>query len=1254
MLKSNHVHVTVPLLLLASSNPRLLSHLPLHSYVLSAANHEKIMSNCLRQLALPGNEKESIRPLSSKSLAALALVMSDSLLDRLVKTLLEKIASGGQRVASGSGARSPQRLQRTASVDTALRVLEGADARTLIRTMGTIAGSVGHRLSDHVSSLVPMFLDCIGSYDPNPENAEEMSDEDMIYINEVREFSFSGLEVFVRCCPNAILPFLKVQEGSAIMDISTSNGKQGGLGLSSPDSDAGSVINCAMDFIKYDPNFVGDDDGSEGGSDEEEDDEYSDGEVYSGGDDDDDSSWKVRRAALKVIRAVIEAHPALNKVVHERCTVELLNRFHERADQVREDVLRCFIALLESTRAPDVTTVVDVAASDINVMRAPVAFGSRGRARSTVPFLVERMGEVLNGFEFLMKPKTDIDLASRGRALELLTKYLEVLRVAPGHPDIPDPLLEKVMSILMASFKNERLNSLRLQQLQLLSMIVECHSASSIQLLVLDKPVLDVLNVIVAHTKEESYRNVATALRLLGILATKLRPSDTDPEGDVSMGMSAGIETRSPEKLPPVFKNMYTAVRPRLEALDLDQEIKKTAIEAMALIVHHGGDLLDTADVTAALHVLNDRIDNEITRVTTLRALTLIANSPVALDLSLVLENDCFSKIANLASQASREVRVCTLMCMDAFVHSVSFTADAFSVALTDTTLNEVASLVSPKDLHLAQLALSLCTSLMEKLSPTVYAASIQRYVYSNAITLAGSPSAQGPTLVVLEQFMSKLVQAHLSAEYAMTFGDLLASLYTSSGSSSVDANAIASRMNLARCVAAICMSATAEQQQAVAQRIAADVVETNPNMHMALLCIGTIGRQTNLSQWANNQDFAQLVISQLASSNTLTQSAAAFALGNLAVGHVEVLDRLLEVFQSGQHSSLLLSAMKELIQVHVQSNVPTSFDVKRVLPTVLDASKSREVQIRSLAAECLGMLSYLNCSDAIHYLGDLFESGRAGADNWHMHWSLATSFKFSVRKGELEPAERDAMASALAWLPILMNSGNNLEVRKAALMATSSVIHRNHRLLFESPLLRGSLVSSTTCETILEAIIPNLLEAMEFVQKITVDTGAFKVVEDLGLPLRTAALTCLDTIIDVIPEKLDVASILHTLQKNIGDELKEKSDNSYLNDMKSFVHRVLLKLCKLSPGSLLGCLEDSFIVPLQATIMKACKAPATDNDIERQAELRRSALRVVLAFSKLEGVAALHRFKGFKEELLKSEVISMEMDTEAANLSIN
>lgn len=66
----------------------------------------------------------------------------------------------------------------------------------------------------------------------------------------------------------------------------------------------------------------------------------------------------------------------------------------------------------------------------------------------------------------------------------------------------------------------------------------------------------------------------------------------------------------------------------RLKATDIDQEVKERAISCMGHMVSHLGDHLGT-ELQGVLSIFLDRLKNEITRLTAVRTIALIAASPI-------------------------------------------------------------------------------------------------------------------------------------------------------------------------------------------------------------------------------------------------------------------------------------------------------------------------------------------------------------------------------------------------------------------------------------------------------------------------------------------------------------------------------------------------------------------------------------------------------------------------------------------------
>jgi hypothetical protein len=86
--------------------------------------------------------------------------------------------------------------------------------------------------------------------------------------------------------------------------------------------------------------------------------EFEDEDV--GNEDDDDTSWKVRRAAIKTIEAIIISRPEMLNTLYQRYAKPLVNRFKERDDNVKCNVLETFQTLLKSTVVSESSQTIEL------------------------------------------------------------------------------------------------------------------------------------------------------------------------------------------------------------------------------------------------------------------------------------------------------------------------------------------------------------------------------------------------------------------------------------------------------------------------------------------------------------------------------------------------------------------------------------------------------------------------------------------------------------------------------------------------------------------------------------------------------------------------------------------------------------------------------------------------------------------------------------------------------------------------------
>lgn len=244
------------------------------------SQHEALLNVTLAQLA---SSRPNIRKRAGSTIGVLATVISDTLLHRLVDRVLEQIdraeglgKSGKKRARKANTGGGRGAAVKKAKTVGELSDLREADTRSLIRTICTVSGMVGHRLNQsHIDRIVPIFLRFCDPEDAKTGDDEEDSDEEMEESDnnntfvaglseeaamamqiELRESCFAGFESFVLRCPALIQPHLD------------------------------QIVQAALSYMRYDPNYSygdeddesGDDDGADEDEEleEEEEDEYSD------------------------------------------------------------------------------------------------------------------------------------------------------------------------------------------------------------------------------------------------------------------------------------------------------------------------------------------------------------------------------------------------------------------------------------------------------------------------------------------------------------------------------------------------------------------------------------------------------------------------------------------------------------------------------------------------------------------------------------------------------------------------------------------------------------------------------------------------------------------------------------------------------------------------------------------------------------------------------------------------------------------
>ncbi|KAG2704349.1 hypothetical protein I3843_05G001300 [Carya illinoinensis] len=910
------------------------------------------------------------------------------------------------------------------------------------------------------------------------------------------------------------------------------------------------ILHLSLEYLNYDPNFTDnmEEDSNEESHEEEEDDESAN--EYT---DDEDVSWKVRRAAAKCLAALIVSRPELLSKLYEEACPKLIDRFKEREENVKMDVFNTFIELLRQTGN------VTKGQNDMNEL------SPRWLLKQEVPKIVRSITRQLR--EKSIKTKVG--------AFSVLKELVIVL---------PDCLADLIGSLIPGIEKalsdKSSTSNLKIEALIFTRLVLASHSPPVFHphIEALSGPVLSAVG-------ERYYKVTAEALRVCGVVVRVVRP---DTEG-------FGFDFK------PYVQPIYNAIMSRLTNQDQDQEC---AISCMGLVVATFGDSL-SAELPACLPVLVDRMGNEITRLTAVKAFAVISASPLQIDLSCVLEH-VIAELTGFLRKANRALRQATLGTLNSLIVAYG---DNIGPSAYEVIIVELSALISDSDLHMTALALELCCTLMadRRPSPNVGLA-VRNKVLPQALILIKSSLLQGQALLALQNFFAALVNS-ANTSFDALLDSLLSSAKPSPQSGGVAKQALYS---IAQCVAVLCLAAGDQKCLSTVEmltEILKDDSSTNSaKQHLALLCLGEIGRRKDLSSHAHIEN---IVIESFQSPFEEIKSAASYALGNIAVGNLsKYLPFILDQIDNQQKKQyLLLHSLKEVIvRQSVDKAEFQDSSVEKILKLLFNHCESEEEGVRNVVAECLGKVALIEPAKLVPALKVRTTSSAA-----FTRATVVIAVKYSIVE---RPEKIDEIIYPEISSFLMLIKDHDRHVRRAAVLALSTFAHNKPNLI----------------KGLLSELLPLLYDQTIVKQELIriVDLGPFKHIVDDGLELRKAAFECVDTLLDSCLDQVNPSSF-------IVPYLKSGLDDHY--DVKMPCHLILSKLADKCPSAVLAVL-DSLVDPLQKTINFKPKQDAVKQEVDRNEDMIRSALRAIASLNRISGGDCGLKFKSLMSEISRSPAL--------------
>eukprot|EP00440_Ansanella_granifera_P031831 gb/GFBE01034542.1/.p1 GENE.gb/GFBE01034542.1/~~gb/GFBE01034542.1/.p1 ORF type:complete len:1280 (+),score=324.01 gb/GFBE01034542.1/:1-3840(+) len=1038
-----------------------------------------------------------------------------------------------------------------------------AEKQKYIQCISTVSRNVGFRIGQHLKEIAPLFLQIV-----NQATQEDVSmDGDNEKDHEVVENCLNAFECFVLRCSKEVAPHLD------------------------------ELCCVILNLISYDPNFYDSGDNQDAAMDDGFDEFDDDGLVDS---DDDDNSWKVRRAALKVLEAMVKGLPDRLDEIYTKFAQPLITRFNEREESVKLDVFSTFAEMAQAavikaqsstTAALGVGAALTSASSGILEVQRP----SPPKERPTAQHLIGVMPNCIVQLNKQMRSKA---LKTRQGALALLRTLSECVpqHVEPNLPQVKDEIIRAM---------KETNSSMRLDSLIFIRHLAENFASPDTYRLLAPQ----LCPLFLSCCADSYYKSIAQALRALGAYVYTLRPT---PES-----VSAELK----EMLP-----VFAVLKGKLVATDIDQEVKESALECLGHLVACTGDLPDfQASIQECLPAFVERIKNEVTRSTAIKSLRTMCISKVRVGTLTSILAAVGSNLSQYLSQNSRAFRQ---QCLDALVHLIRKYGDSMPNETMMQILGDIVPFITDTDLYITDLCVQIAVQALmtaPQMAPTV----IERCVPA-VLTVCRSPLLQGSALDSILNFLSRVAKHRDHCPFDKLRQELSNTSVVASSQAQAQRHVIGT---LAKGLAAVIGSSAPDVQQASVQHFLESVKQNSGNpapeavhqCELSLLALGETGKYSDLS---GVPGFCDVLLRQLESQQDEIRLAAALALGYATVGAMSTLLKVLidNVQQAGSETQgqkkqyLLLTSLREVIAIGVAQRHGTRSlaehlkpHVPRVLPILSQYADSQEESVRNVVSESLGHLLVVD-QDAVLSALTAMVSNR-DRESWRMRAAAVASVRFAAAKhcqaSTVLPL-KDALLTCLG--------DEELQVRKAALHSVNVVCL--------SPTCTEILREHT--DLIFERIKEDSKQKPEHIREV--DLGPFRHKVDDGLPLRKFAYTVSTSLLAAYPEQTASPALIDLVIQGMADN----------EDVQVICCQLLQDLCSWNFAlfRIMGRIGD-LVEPFDRCIMRCIKQVQAKQQVGRAMDMLRLYARTLKVVEPIAETNQHKVFVDFVSRIMKDPVFA-------------
>ncbi|KAL8690034.1 MAG: hypothetical protein Q9218_004434 [Villophora microphyllina] len=1072
------------------------------------------------------------------AISLLTLYMSDTLLSSFVSNTLENFSKPN---------------------------LTPSQHRLLMTMLASLARTVPQRFGSYIKNLAPFLLDTLSEKEYRValnESAENGTVD--TEAEEVREASLLALEAFLLSCSNDMRPYTDES------------------------------IEAALRFVAYDPNVAPDeDDEAMGGTQDDADDEdkensdegeEEDFEEEGAMSDDDDASWKIRRCAAKALHAIISTRSngdlLDNGVLYHKIAPTLVARFQEREENVRLEVLSTMTTLVHKTSDStktlfsfagepefELASVTEARSrkrrrldSDATLFESPISsmpiLGFQSPETSPPPSsgpradLARLSSTILRGVSKLLKESTP---ATKQGSIALLREIVIIQRggLSEHFRLIAGPLTEAVRlsaggshSQSVGTAASASSGKLRIEALQLVCAVCDNHSSTIIT------PHVPGLVSAVVEAAQDKYVKVSSA----AIVAVEsLLKVLTPPR-------SASAEQNNRK----FVEQLYDIVLDRAVATDADVEVRQRAIHALGVLLardcgHSKASVLNKTQSKKATEVLLDRLRNETTRLSAVRAVNIFLNS--LQDTGRTQAQWMRDVAIELGAQLRKANRSLRGACLAA-LRDLAGNPAALS-HLDDTAIHALVGmllpLVSANDLNLLGMTLVIFSKLVQHNPSQIADQSLTAALCGIAIApLAGA--VLDALLLLLKGIGDQGIGRPLMQSLLQDVG--------------VNGDAAI----VGKCIGTLLVAG--EPTVGVKLNDFVHELQSAPDDKRKCLALSVLG-EAGLRLQSKSPLEPSLFTTYFSSKSQSLPRAAATALGRAGAGNIKTYLPVIlsSTSRSGSSQYLSLHAIKEILQFSSHSKADLSSYTKQIWDTLLAASQAEDN--KAVGAECIGRLAIIEPRTFLpllkKYLQDRTPSVRG---------MVIQAIRFTLSDSD-ETFDEVLKPMLISLLTFMLNDAD-LENRRLALGALNSATHNKSDIIFPNLTDLVPLVMNES------KIKPGLVREVQM--------GPFKHKVDDGLEVRKSAYETLYTLMEGAYSRINTVDLFDRIVDGLDDE----------HEIKILCNLMLTKLVVLDPDET-GRHVDVIVERYRSILTFKLKDTAVKQEIEKLNEANKGVLKVTL-----------------------------------------